>query len=63
MIFKREKICRLTQPCPKCGSQYGIIRTNLPPHLGRLDCADCGRWLRWIGKDDLQLAKFWGLVN
>lgn len=39
----------------KCGSTDLFIEEN-GQHKG-LYCSDCGKWIQWLGKDDLRLAK------
>jgi hypothetical protein len=35
--------------CPHCRSTGLVESPAEPPHFARLDCGDCGRWLRWVG--------------
>jgi hypothetical protein len=37
--------------CPHCGSLNVVTSLCDPPsrHHARLDCADCCRWLKWVG--------------
>lgn len=39
----------------KCGSKEIFIKEN--GNNKGLYCADCGKWLKWLGKDDLRLAQ------
>lgn len=41
--------------CGKCGSGDIYIKEN-GSQVG-LYCGDCGRWLKWIGKDERQLVE------
>ena len=34
-----------------------ITKTN-PPHLGKLECRECGRYIRWVGRDEILAANF-----
>lgn len=34
--------------CPRCGSEQTTIVEGKGPHHARENCADCGRWLRWV---------------
>ena len=41
--------------CPKCGSKDVFIdKTNKQTGLY---CGDCGRWIKWINKDEQRLAE------
>lgn len=56
--------CKLKVKCRFCEHDRGIITSptgNL--HAGRIDCANCGGFLKWISKTDLALAEERGLVN
>jgi len=61
--------CRLKNPCEGCQGKQGIIspvdRTTGNPHSYRLDCADCGRFQRWIGQKefDRKMGKQGGRGN
>lgn len=39
----------------KCGSKEIFIKEN--GNNKGLYCADCGKWIQWLGKDDLRLAQ------
>lgn len=39
----------------KCGSKEIFIKEN--SNNKGLYCAECGKWIQWLGKDDLRLAK------
>ncbi len=40
--------------CPKCGHDDRTIQPGTGPHAGREVCAWCGRWLRWVSKDEYE---------
>jgi hypothetical protein len=35
-------------PCPNCGSTARRTGPGSGPHHQRIECAACGRWLRWL---------------
>lgn len=39
----------------KCGSKEIFIKEN--GNNKGLYCAECGKWIQWLGKDDLRLAQ------
>lgn len=41
--------------CKKCGSKDLFIEES--SNNTGLYCADCGKWITWLNKDDLRLAK------
>ena len=56
------KKCRLRSPC-RCGATDGLILPGAGPHYGRLNCWQCGRHQKWLGRHDYQRALSKGLVN
>ena len=40
--------------CPHCRSTNLIVASGKGPHHGRLSCADCGRWLKWLSKREVE---------
>jgi hypothetical protein len=40
--------------CPHCQSDRQIIAPGSGPHHGRLSCADCGRWLKWLSRSEVE---------
>jgi hypothetical protein len=38
------------QPCPSCGCQNQRIAEGSGPHAAKFECADCGRWRKWISR-------------
>lgn len=46
----------LPTACPHCGSASLAISPATPPHAARLDCEDCGGWIKWIGKSQAAAA-------
>lgn len=43
--------------CKKCGSMDVFIKEN-GSQTG-LYCSDCGKWIKWLGKDELRLAELY----
>lgn len=47
--------------CPHCNSQeiFTEENTNQAKSYSRtgLYCADCGKWIKWLTKDEIRLAK------
>ena len=43
--------------CLKCGSIDVFIEYG-KPHNG-LYCGDCGKWIKWLDKDEIRLVKRW----
>lgn len=41
--------------CPHCNSKE-IFTEDSNGKVG-LYCADCGKWIKWLGKDEVRLAK------
>lgn len=41
-------------PCPNCGHNDRTIQPGTGPHAGQEVCAWCGRWLRWVPKDEYE---------
>jgi transposase-like protein len=39
--------------CPSCGSTTAIVEPGTGPHVARLTCSECDRFIRWIGKKEL----------
>jgi hypothetical protein len=35
-------------PCPNCGSNTRRLGPGSGPHFKRIECDQCGRWLRWL---------------
>jgi hypothetical protein len=55
--------CKLSKPC-SCGSQHGLIfPSGNDTHAGRINCADCQKFLKWISKSEFDRATKLGLVN
>lgn len=53
--------------CPACGSVFLKIicgQDERTSHWGRLECGDCGRWVKWLPKPkpqpDLKRCEFIG---
>lgn len=43
--------------CPKCGSIDVYIKEN-GTQTG-LYCGDCGKWIKWLGKEEKRLVERW----
>lgn len=46
--------------CPKCNSSDVFTETN-GSQIG-LYCGDCGKWIKWVNKDEARLVKRQGTV-
>jgi hypothetical protein len=46
------------QSCQNCGSTLAKLCNGKAPHTASLLCADCGKWIKWVGK--AELAKLTG---
>jgi hypothetical protein len=44
--------------CQRCGSTATKLGAGKAPHTASLLCADCGKWIKWVGK--AELAKLTG---
>jgi len=42
---KLPRVCR-------CGSYIATIGSSSGPHEHRLDCAQCGTWCQWLGRNE-----------
>jgi hypothetical protein len=42
------------KPCPNCGHEKGTVGPAPPPHYGKLSCAKCGRYIRFLPVEHLQ---------
>ena len=40
-------------PCASCGSTERKLGAGKGPHTASLRCAECDRFIKWIGKSDL----------
>lgn len=40
--------------CPKCGS-VDVFTESKGSQIG-LYCGDCGRWIKWLPKDEIRLV-------
>jgi len=40
--------------CKHCLSEKVKLEKPKPPHLASLICADCNRWIKWVGKVELE---------
>ncbi len=40
--------------CPKCNGTEAKLGDGKPPHSASLRCANCNRWIKWIGKAELK---------
>ena len=48
----------LTEYCNKCGSDKLFV--EIQGNRRGLYCGNCGKWQKWITKQELQIAKFRG---
>lgn len=46
----------MQEKCNKCGSEKLFI--EIQGQRRGLFCAECGKWQKWITKQELQIAKF-----
>ena len=37
--------------CKYCGHDKGKVTAAPAPHYARLECAQCGRWVKWLARD------------
>lgn len=49
----------MIEKCKKCGSNKLFVEIK-NPNLRGLYCSNCGIWLKWITKQELQVAKYKG---
>ena len=40
--------------CPHCQSTDLRVTTGSGPHVGRLSCGGCGRWVKWLSKGEVE---------
>jgi hypothetical protein len=40
-------------PCGKCGSTKRKLGVGKRPHTASLKCAECDRFIKWVGKSEL----------
>jgi ssDNA-binding Zn-finger/Zn-ribbon topoisomerase 1 len=45
----------LDSPCPRCNGTEGKIQTGTGPHAAKLECSRCGRFTKWISKNELRI--------
>lgn len=55
--------CNLNKPCRYCGHNHGYIYKSNSIHSGYINCCSCGKFHKWVSKDDFELATKHGLVN
>lgn len=46
--------------CPVCGTSDLLVSPGTGPHAARLDCDQCRRFIKWLGRD--KAAQLAGLV-
>jgi hypothetical protein len=51
----------MTDKCSKCESKNLFIEIQGNGSRRGLFCGDCGKWQKWITKQELQVAKFKGI--
>ena len=49
----------MQEKCSKCGSNKLFI--EIQGSRRGLYCGECGKWQKWITKEELQIAKFRGI--
>ena len=49
----------MQEKCKKCNSKDLFV--EIQGQRRGLYCGNCGKWQRWITKEELQIAKFRGL--
>jgi hypothetical protein len=47
--------------CQRCYGTATKLGAGKAPHTASLLCADCGRWIKWVGKTEL--AKLTGCAR
>lgn len=49
-----------SEQCKSCGSNgpHPITVTTTGTHYARVDCVECRRWIRWLGKPDSDPTKY-----
>ncbi len=40
--------------CQRCNGSEAKLGDGKPPHSASLRCANCDRWIKWIGKAELK---------
>ena len=55
MIVETESGFRNVEVDPRpysqrCGPTEGVVKPGCGPHSARLECARCGRFLKWLGR-------------
>jgi len=40
--------------CPICDSKGMVIPGPFGPHVGKVICTKCGRWIRWTSKKEMK---------
>ena len=54
-----EEISNMIDKCSKCESESLFV--EIQGNKRGLYCGNCGKWQKWITKEELQVAKFKGL--
>lgn len=47
--------------CNKCGASKRSLFVEIQGNRRGLYCGECGKWQKWITKQELQIAKFEGI--
>lgn len=47
--------------CNKCGANKRSLFVEIQGNRRGLYCGECGKWQKWITKQELQIAKFEGI--
>ena len=53
-ITKDLQLSRNTISCAQCGSKERRLGIGKGPHSASLRCGECDRFIKWIGKSELQ---------
>ena len=48
------KLYVLPQPCIRCGHEDGLSAEGVGPHYGKVVCAKCGVFVKWLPKPKLE---------
>ena len=51
-----ERMSPKYAPCPRCGSTQARRTPDFyrGGHHAKKECAECGRWLKWVGKPEVR---------
>jgi len=44
--------------CPRCYSIHSTVKVGpFGPHVAKLICFDCGRFIKWLSKDEMKKVR------